>query len=36
VGLSTRIAAEVAAYIYAFLVDRLLDRPQRKIKELRA
>ena len=34
VGLATRIAAKIAAYTYAFLVNRCLDRPQGKIKEL--
>jgi hypothetical protein len=34
VGLATRIAAKIAAYTYAFLVNRLLDRPQGHIKEL--
>ncbi len=34
VGLATRIAAKVAAYTYAFYVNRLLDRPQGRIKEL--
>jgi hypothetical protein len=34
VGLATRIAAKIAAYTYAFLVNRQLDRPQGRIKEL--
>ena len=34
VGLATRIAAKIAAYTYAFLVNRGLDRPQGCIKEL--
>jgi hypothetical protein len=34
IGLSTRIAAKIAAYTYAFLVNRLLGRPQGHIKEL--
>ena len=34
VGLATRIAAKVTAYTYGFLVNRLLDRPQGRIKEL--
>jgi len=34
VGLATRIAAKIAAYTYAFLVNRCLDRPQGCIKEL--
>ena len=34
VGLATRIAAKVAAYTYAFAVNRMLGRPQGRIKEL--
>jgi hypothetical protein len=34
VGLVTRIAAKVTAYTYAFLVNRMLGRPQGRIKEL--
>jgi hypothetical protein len=34
VGLATRIAAKVAAYTYGFHVNRLLGRPQGRIKEL--
>jgi len=34
VGLATRIAAKITAYTYAFLVNRLLGRPQGKIKDL--
>jgi len=34
VGLATRIAAKMTAYTYAFLINRLLGRPQGKIKEL--
>src|SRR5918993_4921964 len=33
-GFATRIAAKIAAYTYAFLVNRLLGRPQGRIKEL--
>jgi len=33
-GLSTRIAAKITAYTYAFLVNRRLGRPQGKIKDL--
>lgn len=34
VGLVTRIAAKMTAYTYAFLINRLLGRPQSRIKEL--
>ena len=34
VGLATRIAAKMAAYTYGFHVNRLLGRPQGRIKEL--
>ena len=34
VGLVTRIAAKIAAYTYAFLINRVLGRPQGHIKEL--
>jgi Transposase DDE domain len=34
VGLATRIAAKICAYTYAFLVNRMLGRPQGHIKEL--
>jgi hypothetical protein len=34
VGLAIRIAAKICAYTYAFLVNRRLDRPQGRIKEL--
>ena len=34
VGLATRIAAKMTAYTYAFLVNRMLGRPQGKIKDL--
>jgi len=34
VGLCTRIAAKVTAYTYGFYVNRLLGRPQGRIKEL--
>jgi hypothetical protein len=34
VGLATRIAAKICAYTYAFLVNRVLGRPQGKIKDL--
>jgi len=33
-GLATRIAAKIAAYTYGFYVNRLLGRPQGRIKEL--
>ena len=31
VGLATRIAAKICAYTYAFVVNRLLDRPQGRV-----
>jgi len=34
VGLATRIATKIAAYTYAFLLNRRLGRPQGRIKEL--
>jgi hypothetical protein len=34
VGLATRIAAKITAYTYAFLINRMMDRPQGRIKEL--
>ncbi len=34
VGLATRVAAKVAAYTYGLYVNRLLGRPQGRIKEL--
>jgi len=34
VGLATRIAVKIAAYTYAFLVNRRLGRPQGRIKDL--
>jgi hypothetical protein len=34
VGLASRIATKICAYIYGFLINRMLDRPQGKIKEL--
>jgi hypothetical protein len=34
VGLATRIAAKIAAYTYGFYVNRILGRPQGRIKEL--
>jgi hypothetical protein len=34
VGLASRIAAKITAYTYAFYVNRLLGRPQGRIKEL--
>ncbi len=34
VGLATRIAVKVCAYTYAFMVNRMLNRPQGRIKEL--
>ena len=34
VGLATRIAAKITAYTYAFLVNRMMGRPQGRIKEL--
>ena len=33
-GLATRIAAKIAAYTYALYINRLLERPQGRIKEL--
>jgi hypothetical protein len=33
-GLATRIAAKITAFTYGFLVNRMLDRPQGRIKEL--
>jgi hypothetical protein len=33
-GLATRIAAKIAAYTYGFYVNRVLGRPQGRIKEL--
>ena len=34
VGLATRIMAKICAYSYAFHLNRLLGRPQGRIKEL--
>jgi hypothetical protein len=34
VGLATRIASKVRAYSYGFYVNRIMGRPQGKIKEL--
>jgi hypothetical protein len=34
VGLATRIAAKITAYTYAFLINRMMGRPQGGIKEL--
>ena len=34
VGLAARIVAKIAAYAYAFLINRMLGRPQGRIKEL--
>ena len=34
VGLATRIAAKIFADTYAFLINRMMDRPQGRIKEL--
>ena len=34
VGLVSRIAAKITAYTYAFLVNRMLNRPQGRIREL--
>ncbi len=34
VGLLTRIASKMTAYTYAFLINRMLGRPQGRIKEL--
>ncbi len=34
VGLAVRIAAKITAYTYAFLINRMLGRPQGRIKEL--
>jgi hypothetical protein len=33
-GLVTRIAAKVAAYTYGLYINRLIGRPQGRIKEL--
>ena len=33
VGLTTRIADKIAVYTYAYLVNRILGRPQGRIKE---
>jgi Transposase DDE domain len=33
VGLATRIAAKMTAYTYAFLINRMMGRPQGRIKE---
>ena len=33
-GLATRMAAKIAAYTYGLLVNRVLGRPQGRIKEL--
>jgi hypothetical protein len=33
-GLATRIAAKIAAYTYGLCVNRVLGRPQGRIKEL--
>jgi hypothetical protein len=34
VGLATRLAAKIAAYTYGFYVNRVLGRPQGRVKEL--
>jgi hypothetical protein len=34
IGLARRIAAKICAYTYAFYINRMLGRPQGKIKEL--
>jgi hypothetical protein len=34
VGLASRIAAKITAYTYAFYVNRMMGRPQGRIKEL--
>ena len=34
VGLATRIAAKITAYTYAFYINRMMGRPQGRIKEL--
>jgi hypothetical protein len=34
VGLAVRIAAKITAYTYVFLVNRILGRPQARIKDL--
>jgi hypothetical protein len=34
IGLASRIAAKITAYTYAFYINRLLGRPQGRIKEL--
>jgi hypothetical protein len=35
-GLATRLAAKITAYTYAFYVNRLLGRPQGRMKDLSA
>ena len=34
IGLATRIAAKMTAYTYALLINRMMSRPQGRIKEL--
>jgi hypothetical protein len=34
IGLATRIAAKITAYTYAFVINRVLGRPQGRVKEL--
>jgi hypothetical protein len=34
IGLASRIVAKITAYTYAFYINRLLGRPQGRIKEL--
>jgi hypothetical protein len=34
IGLASRIAAKITAYTYAFYVNRMMGRPQGRIKEL--
>ncbi len=34
VGLATRIAAKITAYTHGFLINRMLGRPQGRIKEV--
>ena len=34
IGLASRIAAKITAYTYAFYINRMMGRPQGRIKEL--
>ena len=34
VGLATRVVVKIAAYTYAFYINRLLGRPQGRMKDL--